>query len=160
MNKTGKRILLVIGGAAIATTLVAGGRHFYGDHNYHADWMVHKVTEELELNEAQQLKLGHVRDVMLDARKQIHDSRKETRESILELLSQTEMDRQRVLALFNERTEAIRGRAPQVVDAIGDFYDSLDTAQREELREHVTEKMDRHNFGQGDKQHADTGERT
>ena len=148
MNKTGKRILLVIGSAAIVTTLVAGGRQFYADHNCRADWMVHKITEELELNEAQQRKLSQVRDVMLDARKHIHDTRKDARESILELLSQPELDRQQVLALINERSEAVRGRAPQVVDAIGDFYDSLDARQRDELREHVSEKMEHHHFGQ------------
>ena len=147
MNKTSKRIVLVLGGVALATTLVAGGRHYFGDPEYRADWMVHKITEELELTDAQQTKLKNVRDLMMEARKQVHDGHEGRRETVLTLLSQPQLDRQKVLTLINERTEAVREQAPRIVDAAGQFYDSLTAEQHEVLREHVAEKMERHHFG-------------
>ena len=74
-------------------------------------------------------------------RKEMHADRQSTHDEILAMLDQPQLDRQKVLSLVEQKTGSINQYAPQVVNALGEFYDSLSAEQREELREHVA-KMD------------------
>jgi Spy/CpxP family protein refolding chaperone len=105
--------------------------------------MVEKISSELELTEPQVEKLEDVRDQMMNARKQMHQERKIAREDISNLLGPSSLDRDQSLAMINQRLDAIRDKAPQLVNALGDFYDSLTPEQRAELKERIEEKMAR-----------------
>ena len=129
----------------IAGTLAACGHHRYHDPEKRSEWFVEKVTDELELNESQQLKLANVRQEILTVRKEMQANRQSTHDDILAMLDQPQLDRQKVLSMVEQKTGSINQYAPQIVNALGEFYDSLSAEQRKELRnelrEHVA-KMD------------------
>ena len=103
-----------------------------------------KVTNELDLNDAQKSKLELVRKEVLAARQEIRADRDQTRNEVLAMLEQPQLDRQKVLAMVEQKTSSINQQAPQVVNALGDFYDSLSTEQRKTLHDHVAEMGERH----------------
>ncbi|WP_455220986.1 Spy/CpxP family protein refolding chaperone [Kaarinaea lacus] len=145
MKPMTKRLLIVVSsGAIIAGTLVACGHHRYHDPEKRGEWAVEKVTDELELNEAQKNKLELVHQEILKARKEMQADRQTMRTELLTILEQPHLDRQRVLRIVEEKTTAINQHAPQVVNALGDFYDSLSDEQRQEIREHIAELGEHH----------------
>ncbi|WP_455202247.1 Spy/CpxP family protein refolding chaperone [Kaarinaea lacus] len=145
MKPMSKRIvILVAGGAVIAGTLVACGHHRYHNPEKRGEWLVEKVTDELELNETQQAKLEAVRQEILAVRKDTLEDRQTMREEVLAMLDQPQLDRQKVLAMVEKKTTSINQHAPQVVNALGEFYDSLSDEQRNEVREHFSEMSERH----------------
>lgn len=142
-----KRSLLFLGGISLAASLVAcNGHRAHHDPEQRAEWMIEKITKELELNDVQKQKLAVVKDEFMTIRTTMHEEQNNPREQILELMSQPTLDRQKAMAMVNDRTETIRARAPAMVDAVGNFYDSLDDEQRKELREHFEEKTGHSRF--------------
>ena len=134
MKLASKRIVIFLAGSAVIVgTLAACGHHRYHDPEKRGEWFVEKVTDELELNELQQAKLETVRQEILTVRKDMHTDR-----------HQPQLDRQKVLSMVEKKTASINQHAPQVVNALGDFYDSLSEEQRKEIREHVVEMAERH----------------
>ena len=142
--KTKHLMLLIVGGAVVTGTLVACGHHRYHDPEKRGEWLVGKVTAELKLNESQQAKLELVRQEILTIRKNIHADRQNSRQDILTMLEQPQLDRQKVLSMVEQKTQTINQYAPQVVNPLGEFYDSLSDEQRKELREHVAGMNDQH----------------
>lgn len=145
MKPTTKRIVILLATATVITgTLAACGHHRYHDPEKRGEWIVEKVTDELELNESQKTKLEAVRTEILTARKDVRVDRQKTRDEILAMLDQPQLDRQKVLSMVEQKTVSINQHAPQIVNALGEFYDSLSDEQRKELREHVAEMGERH----------------
>lgn len=146
MKRLTKRVLWVAAALALTTSLVAAGTHHFRHHGaeHHAKWMVDKVTRELDLDQAQRDRLVSLKDELLQVHASVREERKDVHDEILELLSQPQLDRARVLSMINERADAVREHAPQLVDAAGDFYDSLTAEQRKELREHALERWEHH----------------
>ena len=143
MKLSVKRIIILIVGAATVSTLVACG-HRFSSPEERAEYMVDKVSKELTLNDDQNVKLNALKDELLAARQEMHSKRDETKQAINELLEQPALDRERVLNMVSERTQAVNDKAPQVVSALGDFYDSLTAEQQAKLREEVKERMEHH----------------
>jgi Spy/CpxP family protein refolding chaperone len=143
MNRTGKRIALVVSGLVLVTGLTACG-HRFGHHGPgdKADWMVNKVTAELKLDEAQQAKLKAIKDELLSVRKEWVEQREESRSTALALLDKPALDRQQAIDLINGHTQFVEQKAPEIVAAVGEFYDSLTPEQQQTLREHVQKRME------------------
>jgi Spy/CpxP family protein refolding chaperone len=140
MTPMAKRIVIFFaGGTVLAATLVACSHHRYHDPEKRGEWLVEKVTDELELNESQKRKLELVRQEIVLARKEIHADRESTRTEVLAMLEQPQLDRQKVLSMVEQKTASVNQHAPRIVNALGDFYDSLSEAQRQELRTHIAE---------------------
>jgi len=144
--KLSKRTIIVItGGALLIGGVVACNRGMHcGSPEERGKWMVEKVSKELELNETQQVKLVEVKDEFLDVRKTMRSNRVQTRKDILAMLKQPTLDREKANTIVGQHIETINTRSPAIIDAIGNFYDSLDDSQRAELREFIEHKMDHH----------------
>ncbi|MEA1888253.1 MAG: Spy/CpxP family protein refolding chaperone [Pseudomonadota bacterium] len=142
--KLGKRTIIVItGGALLIGGVVACNRGMHcGSPEERGEWMVKKVSKELELNETQRVKLVEVKDEFLDVRKTMRSDRQQTRADVLAMLKQPTLDREKVNTIVGQHIATINTRSPAIIDAIGNFYDSLDDSQRAELREFIEHKMD------------------
>ena len=60
------------------------------------------------------------------------------------MLQQPTLDRNKANEIVSYHVDTINTRAPAIIDAIGNFYDSLDNEQRAELRELIEHKMEHH----------------
>jgi Spy/CpxP family protein refolding chaperone len=143
MRRNIKYIVVAVSGVVLAATIAGCGHRHYSDES-RGEWLVERVSDELDLTEPQKTKLEAVRQEILAARKATRADREATREEVLSLLNEPQLDQQKVLSLIQEKTTAVNQYAPQVVAKLGSFYDSLTDEQRKALREHVAEMSERH----------------
>jgi len=144
--KLGKRAIIVITSGVLLIGGVAACKHkmHSASAEERGEWVVEKVSEELELNDNQRVKLVAVKDEFLDMRKTIRSDRTQTRAEVLDMLKQPTLDREKMNAIVSQKIATINARSPAIVDAIGNFFDSLDDSQRAELSEFIEDKMERH----------------
>ena len=145
MKLTRRNIVFMTGGVLLTVGVVAcnHGMHF-GSAEERGEWMVQKVTNELELNQTQQARLAKVKNEFLDMRKSMRSDREQTRTDVLAMLKQPTLDRGKANEIVGQYIEKINSRSPVIIDAIGNFYDSLDDAQRAELTAFFEHKMEHH----------------
>jgi Spy/CpxP family protein refolding chaperone len=143
MRKASKWIIASVGGIALISTLAVAGPGFRDrGPGMFGEWMIERMTDNLELNEAQVEKLNGVKEAITDARDKMRENHKEKQNQILALLEQPTLDQEKAMALLTERGDAIKAEAPKVIGAIAGFYDSLTPQQQQTLRETIKEKME------------------
>lgn len=138
--------LALIGGAVACS-------HHYKDPEQRAQWMQGKISDELNLNETQQAKLQNLFTVMMQVRQEMKAEFADDHQNIDKLLQHPTLDRGQMLSMVNKHTASMNENAPRVIDAMADFYDSLDEQQRAQLREHMQEMREHHGghgFGHGE----------
>ena len=141
MKLTKRTIIYMTGIALLTTSIVACNR---GTPEERGERIVQKVTEELELTATQQTSLTEVKNEFLEMRKTMRSNREQTQTDIQAMLKQPTLDRNKANSIVNQHIETIHSRSPAIIDAIGNFYDSLDDSQRAELREFIEDKMEHH----------------
>jgi Spy/CpxP family protein refolding chaperone len=141
MKLTKRTIIYITGIALITTSIVACNR---GTPEERGERMVQKVSDELELTETQQARLTEVKNEFIGLRKTMRSNREQTKTDLQAMLKQPTLDRTKANSIVNQHIETIHSRSPVIIDAIGNFYDSLDDTQRAELREFIEDKMDHH----------------
>jgi protein CpxP len=140
-NRT-RYIVAILGAVGIAVA-VAGCGHGYRHHEPgdYAVRHIEKLGKELNLNEAQTAKLNAVTETLRKGRDTMRAKHDEKQKEVLALLDQPKLDRQRALGLVQQTTRDINDHAPEMIAAMGDFYDSLTPTQQQKLREEVKERM-------------------
>jgi Spy/CpxP family protein refolding chaperone len=146
MNK--KRLSLIVGTVVLASTVTACGPRCASreESAERAEWMVERVSRQLDLNEAQQAKLEEVKAKLLAAREAATRQHEADRQEVLALLAQPALDRARAETLVQTHTRAVEARAPEIIAALGEFYDSLTAEQQQKLREQVESRMNGHHW--------------
>ena len=140
-----RRTLLGVAGASI----VLGGLTACGHAREHRGWgasveeqarqrdkLVERVARRMDLNEAQKQKLGALADT-LQAQRAAFAAQGDPRAQLRSLVAGDKFDRTQARALAQTTAGAIEARSPAVVDAFGDFYDSLDARQQAMVRDRV-----------------------
>ncbi len=97
---------------------------------------IERATEELKLTAVQQQHLAKVGDQLRSQRSALIGSTTDPRAEVQALVAGPRFDRARALAIVEEKSQALRSKGPDLVVAVADFYDSLDPAQQQKLREH------------------------
>jgi Spy/CpxP family protein refolding chaperone len=143
MKKASKWIIASVGGIALISTLAVAGPGFRDrGPGMFGDWMIERMTDNLELNEAQVANLNNVKDTIMEARKKLRENRKDKGDQILSLLEQPTLDQDKAMAMLTEKGDAMKAEAPKVIAAIAGFYDSLTPEQQQTLRETIKERME------------------
>jgi len=140
--KLTKRTFFYMTGIALLTTGIVACNH--GTPEERGERMIQKITEELALTETQQANLSEVKDAFIDMRKTMQNNREQTKTDVQEMLKQPVLDRNKANSIVNQHVETIHSGSPAIINAIGDFYDSLDDSQRAKIREFANDKMDHH----------------
>ena len=107
-----------------------------------------KATRELSLDSAQAQGLGLLADALAAQRTALMADGANPRAELQALVAGAQFDRSRAQALVDRKTGAVKDKAPAVVTALADFYDSLQPAQQQKLRDFVA-KGRGHGFGCG-----------
>ena len=90
--------------------------------------MIERVSDKLELNEAQKLKLGVLADEMIAQRKALRGDSAAPRAEMKALVAGEKFDRARAQTLLTQKTEVVQAGGPKVIAAMADFFDSLNPA--------------------------------
>jgi Spy/CpxP family protein refolding chaperone len=143
MKRASKWIIASVGGIALVSTLAIAGPGFKDrGPGMFGEWMIERMTDRLELNEAQVANLNTVKDTIMDARKKMRENHKDKQAELLALLEQPTLDQDKAMAMLTERGDAMKAEAPKVIAAVAGFYDSLTPEQQQTLRETIKEKME------------------
>jgi len=109
--------------------------------------VVERVGKELDLNEQQKQRLAILGDRMREQRQALVGKTTDPRAELQALVAGAQFDRARAKAIIEEKTEALRGKSPEVLAAAADFYDSLNPTQQQKVRDFMQR---RHGwFGRG-----------
>ncbi len=145
MNKIIKRIAAGVGVVTLIGGLAACGPGGHrGDPEDMAQYVVEKATKLLTLNDAQVVKLNALKEQALNARTALHDAHEKTRTQALGLLDQPTFDRSQALTMIASHTQLMSEKAQPVINAFGDFYDSLTPQQQQTLRKEIADRMEKH----------------
>lgn len=144
-----KRTLFGLAGLSI----VIGGLTACGASRYHsmhnmseADataWrarQIERVASKLDLDAAQKAKLAILGDAMAQQRKALRGNAADPRGEFKALIAGSTFDRAGAQALVTQKTDAIRAGSPQVIAAMGDFYDSLRPEQQQKVRDFMNKR--------------------
>jgi len=144
-----KRTLIGVFGASILLGGLAACSHRH--HGWSANMsaeeaaqfrgkMVDRVSSKLDLNEDQKKRLTALADKLHEQRAAMMGQSKDPRAELQALVAGDKFDKARAQTLVSEKTAAIQGRSPEVIAALADFYDSLNPAQQQKVREFMQQR--------------------
>ena len=136
-------LLGLFGGALVAGSLAGcAGHHRHGwgssaDSAEFRERIVERMSSRLELDAAQRAKLNVLADKLQVQRKAVREAGGggEPRSQFKSLFAGARLDRQRAAQLVDEKTATVRAGSADVIAAVGDFFDSLNPAQQQKVRE-------------------------
>jgi Spy/CpxP family protein refolding chaperone len=143
MKKSTKIIAIAIVTLGVTSTVFAFGAH----HGWRmspedkAEFMTGKITEKLELNTSQQQQLQTLSATVLQIMNDVRSNRVDHMDTVQRMLSEPTLDQSKVLEMIRQKTDMINETAPDVVASIAGFLDSLDAEQKQQLREHMQNRM-------------------
>ncbi len=97
--------------------------------------IVERVSSKLDLDAAQKLKLNALADTLQAQRSAFIGKTTDPRAEAQAIVAGDKFDRARAQALLAEKTQALQAHSPEVITALADFYDSLNPAQQQKVRE-------------------------
>jgi len=142
MKKSAKYITIAIVALGVTSAAFAFGSHGWRmSPEDRAEFMTGKISEKLELNTTQQQNLQALSATVLDIMNDVRSGRTEHMETVQQLLSEPTLDQAKALEMIRQKTEMVNAKAPEVVASIAGFLDSLDDEQKQQLREHMNNRM-------------------
>jgi Spy/CpxP family protein refolding chaperone len=106
------------------------------DQARHRAHVVDRVASRLDLDEAQKAKLSVLVE-KLQAQRAALAGQPDARTQFQALVAGDKFDRAGAQALLHKAAGAIETRSPEVIAALGDFYDSLDARQQAKVRDYL-----------------------
>jgi Spy/CpxP family protein refolding chaperone len=101
------------------------------------DKMVDKAASRLDLNEDQKKRLAVLGDKLYEQRTALVGQTKDPRADLKALVAGDKFDAARAQSLVSEKTAALNSKSPEVIAAMADFYNSLNPAQQQKVREYM-----------------------
>lgn len=135
-----------------SVTVLLGGLTACGSRGHHGEgWSAERVSEvrgkvvdkisgKLDLDEAQKQKLATLADQIIASRTAFRGDSADPRSEFNALIAGEKFDRSAAQALLDQKTQAIQGNAPQTINALADFYDSLNPEQQKQVRERLEKR--------------------
>ncbi len=133
----------------LGVTLVAGGLSACGHHRDHGwganvtpeqfvqqrDKMVDRAASKLDLNAEQKKLLAAVGDKLFEQRRAVMGQTTDPRAELKALMAGPKFDTAKAQALVTDKTTAMQAKSPETLTALAAFYDSLNPAQQQKVRD-------------------------
>ena len=139
---------VLFGGLSACAHRHHGGMMSEADMTQMRERFIDKASRELTLDEAQKAKLAGLADAIKAQRAALMAGGANPRIEMAALVAGPQFDRVRAQALIDGKTGAVRDKAPTVVAAMADFYDSLQPAQQQKVRDFMARGRG-HGWGRG-----------
>jgi Spy/CpxP family protein refolding chaperone len=146
MKRWIKRSLFALFGVTVLVTgLSACGHrnHEFGaqlsaeEYSQKRDKIVDKAAGKLDLNADQKKRLATLGDKLYEQRTALIGQTKDPRAEMKALVAGATFDKARAQTLITEKTTALQTKSPEVIAALADFYDSLNAAQQQKVRDYM-----------------------
>ena len=134
----------ILGATVIAVGLSACAHH--REHNWGAkltqeqfvqqrDRMVDRAARKLDLNAEQKKLLTAVGDKLFEQRKAMLGQTTDPRAELKSLIAGPRLDSAKAQALIMDKTTVLQTKSPETLLALAAFYDSLNPAQQQKVRD-------------------------
>jgi Spy/CpxP family protein refolding chaperone len=146
MKRWIKRSLFALFGVSVLVTgLSACGHrnHEFGsqlsaeEYAQKRDKIVDKAASKLDLTADQKKRLATLGDKLYEQRTALIGQTKDPRAEMKALVAGATFDKARAQTLITEKTAALQTKSPEVIAALADFYDSLNPAQQQKVRDYM-----------------------
>ena len=151
MKRTTKIISAVVLTIGLTTGATAYATYKGGYGEAQAVFMVSYIGSELSLNDSQKQQLEVLSEKLLAVKKTMKAQGDPLHKNIQALINADKFDQQKALTMMNEKMTMINEKAPEVLAAIGDFLDGLNSEQKAEVLQFIEKKHEGH--GRGWKHH-------
>ena len=141
-----KTLLGVLGATVLLGGLSACSGHRHGMGMTDADSaefrtkMIERAGKKLDLNDGQKQKLGVLADKLREQRTALMGKTTDPRAEVQSLVAGATLDKAKAQALVEEKTSALRSKSPEVIAAAADFFDNLNSAQQQQVRDMMTSR--------------------
>ena len=141
-----KTLLGVLGATVLLGGLSACSGHRHGMGMTDADSaefrtkMIERAGKKLDLNDGQKQKLGVLADKLREQRTALMGKTTDPRAEVQSLVAGATLDKAKAQALVEEKTGALRSKSPEVIAAAADFFDNLNPAQQQQVRDMMTSR--------------------
>lgn len=139
-----KRTLFGLAGATVLLGSLAGCGHRFASERFsdmtpeqRAEFRkraVDRIASRLDLNADQRLRLDTLVGKLQEQRLALRGAT-DPRSEVRSLVAGEKFDRTRAQALVSDKVAAVNAKSPEVIAALGDFYDSLSPAQQDKVRD-------------------------
>ena len=99
------------------------------------DWIVNRITDRLSLNAEQKPLLAALIDKANAQRQAMVGSTTDPRAELRSWFAGSSFDTVRAQTLINDKADTLQSKSPAVVTALAAFYDSLNPAQQQRVRD-------------------------
>lgn len=97
--------------------------------------MIERVSSKLDLNADQIARLNVLADRLQEQRAALKGQAADPRAEAQALVAGPKFDRERAQTLVTSKAAAVTTKSPEVIAAMGDFYDSLNAVQQQKVRD-------------------------
>ena len=140
-----RSIFAVFGVSVLVAGMTACGHrhHEFGaqlsaeEYSQKRDKIVSKAASKLDLNDDQKKRLASLGDKLYDQRTALIGQTKDPRAEMKALVTGDKFDTARAQSLVTEKTTALQTKSPEVIAALADFYNSLNPAQQQKVRDYM-----------------------
>jgi len=126
--------------SAIVITLgiiTAGGAYaaksMEHDHSRKAKYAAEFISHKLDLDTTQEQSLSALKDQLLAAKDIMHEQMGSTHDDVKLMVGADSFDQAKALEMVSAKTATIDTVAPELIGALGNFLDSLNAEQKEEI---------------------------
>lgn len=111
------------------------GMHMGQEHAQRHGKMIERVSSKLELNEEQKKRLVKLSETLQEQRKALVGKSGNPRSELQALIAGEKFDKARAQAIITEKTQVLSSKSPELLQVIAEFYDGLNPAQQQQVRE-------------------------
>lgn len=146
MKRSIKIITAIVLTLGIAGCAGAYGKHQWGNPEIKAKHIISYVTEELDLDTDQRQKLVTLTNQMIQTRKILRNEMRPLHGDIMALISADTFDQNQAMEILTSKTTLMNQQAPDILAALGEFLDSLNSEQKTEVIEFMQHKRGHHDW--------------
>jgi Spy/CpxP family protein refolding chaperone len=121
-----------------------GGPPSAADMAAHQAMMLEHIGKSLELDAGQKTKLQGLADQLHVQHDAFMKNGGDPHERVKALIAGNTFDRAGAQQLVNEKVAALQAGSPALINAAGDFYDSLNATQQQKVRDFMAQAHEHH----------------
>lgn len=148
MKKSTKvTMAVVLSLGIIGATGAFAAKEMNKDHEEHAQRAVSMIANKLDLDSTQEQALSALKDQVLIAKNAMHGEMQTAQVDVQSLVAAQSFDQGKALEMINAKTARIDSVAPDLVIALGNFMDSLNSEQKQEILEFMNSRDGKRKHG-------------
>lgn len=119
-------------------------RIFGSCHKSKGQWLIQRISKKLSLDTKQQARLAELGQQIHHSEHDIQSVRRESRHEVMQLLTEPQPDRDKAKSVLQNKLATIIAQTSEMVDTFGDFIDTLNPQQRQQLHAYIQKHDSRH----------------